>query len=124
MKMYEFLALPNFYASIHEKKMPVKTAYKLSKLAKRAEEETQFYQSQFQKIIDEYALREDGQLVYSEDMSSIKIIPGKEDECAQKIVELRELEVDIKDLTFSIDEFENLELTVAEMSALFPLIAD
>lgn len=124
MKMHELLALPNFYASIHEKKMPVKTAYKLSKLAKRAEEETQFYQSQFQKIIDEYALREDGQLVYSEDMTSIKIIPGKEDECAKKITELREIEVDIKDLTFSIDEFENLELTMAEMSALFPLIAD
>lgn len=124
MKMYEILALPNFYASIHEKKMPIKTAYKLSKLAKRAEEETQFYQSQFQKIIDEYALREDGQLVYSEDMTSIKIIPGKEDECAKKITELREIEVDIKDFTFSIDEFENLELTMAEMSALFPLIAD
>lgn len=124
MKMYELLALPNFYASIHEKKMPVKTAYKLSKLAKRAEEETQFYQTQFQKIIDEYAMKENGQLVYSEDMTSIKIIPGKEAECAQKIAELRELDVEIKDLTFSIDEFENLELTMAEMSALFPLISD
>ena len=124
MKMYELLALPNFYASIHEKKMPVKTAYKLSKLAKRAEEETQFYQTQFQKIIDEYAMKENGQLVYSEDMTSIRIISGKEVECAQKIAELRELDVEIKDLTFSIDEFENLELTMAEMSALFPLISD
>jgi hypothetical protein len=40
MKMYEALALQNFYTSVHDKKMPIKTAYKLSRLAKRAEEET------------------------------------------------------------------------------------
>lgn len=122
MKMYEVLALQNFYSSIHDKKLPIKTAYKLSRLAKRAEEESQFYQSQFQKIIDEYALKENGQLVYSEDMTSIKIIPGKEDECAAKLTELRELEVDMKDFEFSIEEFENLELTIAQMSSILPLI--
>ena len=122
MKMYEVLALQNFYLSIHDKKLPIKTAYKLSRLAKRAEEESQFYQSQIQKIIDEYALKENGQLVYSEDMTSIKIISGKEDECAVKLTELRELEVDMKDFEFSIEEFENLELTIAQMSSILPLI--
>lgn len=122
MKMYEVLSLQNFYSSIHDKKLPIKTAYKLSRLAKRAEEENQFYQSQFQKIIDEYALKENGQLVYSEDMTSIKIIPGKEDECAEKLTELRELEVDMKDFEFSIEEFENFELTIAQMSSILPLI--
>ena len=46
MKMYEALALQNFYTSVHDKKMPIKTAYKLSRLAKRAEEELQFYQKE------------------------------------------------------------------------------
>ena len=122
MKMYEVLALQNFYSSIHDKKLPIKTAYKLSRLAKRAEEENQFYQSQFQKIIDEYALKENGRLVYSEDKISIKIIPGKEDECVAKLAELRELEVDMQDFEFSIEEFENLELTIAQMSSILPLI--
>ena len=93
MKMYEALALQNFYASVQDKKMPIKTAYKLSRLAKRAEEEIQFYQKEFARIVDEYALKEDGQLIYSEDMTSIKIIPGKEDECSTKIMELKDLEV-------------------------------
>ena len=55
-------------------------------------------------------------------MTSIKIIPGKEDECAAKLTELRELEVDMKDFEFSIEEFENLELTIAQMSSILPLI--
>ena len=60
MKMYEVLALQNFYASIQDKRMPIKTAYKLSRLAKRAEEEIQFYQKEFAHIVDEYALKKDG----------------------------------------------------------------
>lgn len=124
MKMYEALALQNFYASVHDKKMPIKTAYKLSRLAKRIEEELQFYQKEFARIIDEYALKENGQVVYSEDMSYIKIIPGKEDECNLKIVELKELEVDFSQFEFALEEFDSLELTLAEMSSILPLIKD
>lgn len=124
MKMYEVLALQNFYASVQDKKMPVKTAYKLSRLARKAEEEVQFYQKEFARIVNEYALKENGQLVYSDDMTSIKIIPGKEDECNEKIIELKELEIDLAGIEFTIEELENLELTLAEMSAIFSLIKD
>lgn len=124
MKMYEVLTLQNFYLSVQDKKMPIKTAYKLSRLARRAEEEVQFYQKEFMRIIDEYAQKENGQLVYSEDMSSIKIISGKEEECTAKITELKELEVDMSGFEFTINELENLELTLGEMSAIFSLIKD
>ena len=124
MKMYEVLALQNFYTSVQDKKMPIKTTYKLRRLAKRVEEEVQFYQTEFARIVDEYALKENGQLIYSEDMTSIKIIPGKEDECSNKIVELKELEVDLSQFEFTLDEFDSLELTWAEMSSILPLIKD
>ena len=124
MKMYEALALQNFYAIVQDKRMPIKTAYKLSRLAKRAEEEAQFYQAEFARIVDEYALKENGQIVYSDDMSSIRIIPGREEECGAKITELRELDVDFSQFEFSIDEFDSLELTLAEMSSILPLIKD
>lgn len=124
MKMYEALALQNFYTSVQDKKMPIKTAYKLSRLAKRIEEEAQFYQKEFARIVDEYALKENGQLVYSEDMASIKVIPGKEDECSNKIFELKELEIELSQFEFTLDEFDSLELTLAEMSSILPLIKD
>lgn len=124
MKMYEVLALQSFYTSVQDKKMPIKTTYKLSRLASRVEKEIEFYSKEFAKIVDAYALKENGELVYSEDMTSIKIIPGKEDECSDKIMELKELEVDLSDFEFSLEEFENLELTLAEMSSILPLVKD
>lgn len=124
MKMYEVLALQNFYTSVQDKKMPIKTTYKLSRLASRVEKEIEFYSKEFAKIVDAYALKENGELVYSEDMTSIKIIPGKEDECSDKIMELKDLEVDLSDFEFSLEEFENLELTLAEMSSILPLVKD
>ena len=124
MKMYEILAVQDFYPSIQNQKLPIKTAYKLTRLGRRIEEELDFYQKEFQHILDDYAQKENGQLVYSDDMASIKIMPGKEEECAKKITELRELEVSLDDFKFDIDEFENLNLTISQMSAILPFIAE
>lgn len=122
MKMYEVIGLKNFFATVADKKIPVKTAYKLSKLARRVEEEVQFYQKEFKAIIDEYAKKENGQYVFAPDGLSIEVIDGKDDECNAKIFELKTIEVDLKDITFSIEEFENLDLTLAELDAIYPLI--
>lgn len=122
MKMYEVLALQNFFSAVSDKKLPIKTAYKLNKLARRIDEEAQFYQKEFQAIVDEYAKKENGQYVYSLDGSSIEVIDGKDDECNAKIFELKMLEIELKDIEFSIEEFENLNLTLAEMDSIFPLI--
>lgn len=122
MKMYEVIGLQNFFATVADKKIPVKTAYKLSKLARRVEEEVQFYQKEFKAIIDEYAKKENGQYVFAPDGLSIEVIDGKDDECNAKIFELKTIEVDLKDISFSIEEFENLDLTLAELDAIYPLI--
>lgn len=122
MKMYEVIGLQNFFTTVADKKIPVKTAYKLSKLARRVEEEVQFYQKEFKAIIDEYAKKENGQYVFAPDGLSIEVIDGKDDECNAKIFELKTIEVDLKDISFSIEEFENLDLTLAELDAIYPLI--
>lgn len=124
MKLYEILAIQGFYNLIKDAKLPIKTTYKLARLMRRVEEEAQFYQTEFAKIVDEYALRENGQLVYSEDMASIKIIEGKENECNSKIIELKNLEIDMSEFSFSIDEFDKLELSITDMYGILPLIND
>lgn len=123
MKMYEVLALQDFCALTQDKKLPIKTTYKISRLNRRVEEELQFYQKEFMRIVNEYALKENGELVYSDDMTSIKIIPGKEEECSNKIVELKDLDVDIN-IAFTIEELEGLDLTVSQMGSILPLIND
>ena len=84
MKMYEVLSLQEFYVAVKDKKLPLKTAYKLSRLMKRVEEEIQFYNQEFNKILDEYAKKENNNFVFSKDGTSIEIIPGKEEECNNK----------------------------------------
>lgn len=123
MKMYEVLALQDFCVLTQDKKLPIKTTYKISRLNRRVEEELQFYQKEFMRIVNEYALKENGELVYSDDMTSIKIIPGKEEECSNKIVELKDLDIDI-DIVFTIEELEGLDLTVSQMGSILPLIKD
>jgi hypothetical protein len=122
MKMYEVIALQDFYAIVQEIKMPIKTTYKLTRLMRRVEEEVQFYQKEFNNILSEFALKENGNFVYSNDNTSIRIIPGKEEECAKRISDLREIEVSLEDFQFEIEEFENLNLTISQMNSILPLI--
>ena len=39
-------------------------------------------------------------------------------------MELKDLEVDFSNFEFTLDEFDSLELTLAEMSSILPLIKD
>ena len=124
MKMHEVLSLQDFYVAVKDSKLPLKTAYKLSRLMKRVEEEMQFYNQEFSKILDEYAKKENNNFVFSKDGTSIEIIPGKEEECNNKIIELKTLEIDLNNFSFTLDEFDGIDLTISEMNSLLPLIKD
>lgn len=125
MKMYEVLELQNLYSSISNTKMPLKTTYKFTRLMKRAEEELAFYQSKFQEIVQEFGDKdEEGQYIMTEDGMSIKIIAGKETECNQRLLELRNLDVEIDNIKFSIEELEGIDVSIQELSCLMSLIED
>ena len=124
MKMYEVLDLQNLYSSIASVKMPLKTTYKFARLMKRAEEEISFYQEKFREIVEEYGVKENGEYKLTPDGQSIVIIAGKEVECNQKLAELRNLEVMIEGVTFSIDELEGIDVSIQELSCLMSLIED
>ena len=124
MKMYEILELPNLYNSIKDAKLPLKTTYKFARLMRRVEEELSFYQTKFSEIVKEYGVTENGQLKISPDGNSIAIIPGKENECNMKIQELRNLEVEISGITFTIEELTGLDISISEMASLMSLIEE
>ena len=63
--MYEAIGYANLYAQIKDAKLPLKTAYKFSKLTRLLEKEINFYQEEFAKIIQTYAKKNaDGKPVY------------------------------------------------------------
>lgn len=124
MKMFEVLELQNLYSSIADIKLPLKTTYKFTRLMKRAEEELTFYQEKFREIVEEYGVKENGQYKLTPDGQSIAIIPGKEVECNTKLAELRNLDVLIDGIKFSIEELDGIDVSISELSCLMSLIED
>lgn len=124
MKMHEILDLQVLYKSIANTKLPLKTTYKFTRLMKRAEEEISFYQEKFREIVEEYGVKENGEYKLTPDGQSIAIIPGKEVECNTKLAELRNLEVFIDNIKFSIEELEGIDVSISELSCLMSLIED
>ena len=124
MKMYEVLELSNLYNSISNIKLPLKTTYNFTRLMRRADEEIAFYQEKFREIVEEYGVKENGEYKLTSDGQSIAIIPGKEIECNTKIAELRNLEVPIENIKFSIEELEGIDISISELSCLMSLIEE
>ena len=124
MKMYEVLELQTLYNSIANIKLPLKTTYKFTRLMKRAEEEISFYQEKFREIVEEYGVKEDGEYKLTPNGMSVVIIPGKEVECNTKLAELRNLDVLIDGIKFTIEELEGLDVSISELSCLMSLIED
>jgi hypothetical protein len=124
MKMYEVLELQSLYTSIANIKLPLKTTYKFTRLMRRAEEEITFYQENFRKIVEEFGVKENGEYKLIDNGQSIAIVPGKEAECNKRLIELRNLEVPIEDIKFTIEELEGIDVSISELSCLMSLIED
>lgn len=125
MTFNSILSFPNFYNQIRSNPLPFKTAHKLSKLSKAIEEEIGFYREKMAELIEQYAQKDnDDNYVYINDGRDIAIIPDKIQECQAKIHELETMEIELPDIKFSADEFENTTLTVDELQSILPFIED
>lgn len=104
--------------------LPLKVAYKLNKIRKAVEKESEFYADKFQEIVHTYAkIDENGEIIFSEDGSQILIKDGMVEECNNALTELQNLEVQIENYNLSIDDFgENLECTPDQLNALMPFM--
>lgn len=118
----------NIYQTLNtfaEQKLPIKLSYKIMKIVTSLEGEISFYQKRLQELIDEYALKnEDGGPVITENNEGIQIQPDKIEEFNNEYQELHNMEIDIEDIQFTLDELENLELSPKDLYALQPLIIE
>lgn len=125
LKMSQALEISALYQSIKDCKMPIKTAYKFNKLIRCLEEDLAFYQSQVTSLLNEYAVRNaSGEYEYSNNGTAIKIIEGKQQECNKKLGDLLDLGVTIGDVTFELEELNEMELTVSQLNSLMSFIVE
>ena len=112
-----------FYAEVRNAKIPLKLAFKLSNLTKAINEKTEFYREELQKILREYGeFDENGNILPTDDGRGVKVKPGTEMECMTKINELQSLDVELPDITFDIEEFGDIELTLDVFDIITPFL--
>lgn len=125
MKFNDIFIVQKVLRQLGTSKLPVKTSYKIAKLLLAIDEETKLYDKQFESIRDTYAeTTEEGTFVFTEDGRNIKIKEGLEKECNAAVLELNNIEVELPNVIFSIDELAESTISAEELVFLFPFIED
>ena len=125
LKMQDILGFASFYETAKSHKLSMKTAYRLAHLAKAIDSELEFYREKFQSIIAEFGEKDaDGNPIMTEDGEGIKLRAGTEEECFGAMRELQEIEINLPDTKFSLEDFGDIELSAAEIGAIFPFIEE
>ena len=115
----------NLYDQIKDRAPSIKTAYKMNKIYERAAQEQTFIQEQQQKIAEKYAQRDEkGNLILTDDKTDILVEPSKTNECKKALRELVEIEVELPDYSFTLDELEPLKLSINDLQPLMNFICE
>lgn len=124
MHIQKILAMEEAIKNLKSKNLPIKTAYRLLKLAELVSNEADNYRNLFRQILDEYAeKKEDGSYVLSEDGTNVIIQKEHIQDANQKVDELNKIDVEIP-YTFDIKDFDNIEISLEELAPLMDLIID
>lgn len=124
MRIQKILAMEEAIKNLKSKNLPIKTAYRLLKLAEFVATESDNYRNLFRQILDEYAEKnEDGSYVFSKDGTNVILKKDHIKEANEKVSELNQLEVDVP-YTFDLREFENLEISLEDLAPLMDIIVD
>ena len=120
-QLINFRANGDFFANAN---LPLKGAYKLNKIRKAVEKESEFYSEKFQEIVNTYAKKdEDGNVVFSEDGGQIMIQDDKIIECNQALEDLQQLTIEIDNYNLSLEDLgEDLECTPDQLDVLMPFM--
>ena len=123
-KLINIINFENFHAEVKDKKLPLKTLYKLSLLTKTYTEKLEFYQEQFRNIMLTHGEKDAEGNFVTVGTDGIRIKQGEEQECYTKLAELQNLEVEMPDVVFTIEEFDGIELTLEIFNFIMPFLKE
>lgn len=122
IKRKDIRGFEDFYEKISSKKFDINTQYKLIKIHKAIKDEEEIYQEQLQINCEPYFEKDElGNPIINEH-GGYKIQQEKMAECYFLMTQMNNLDVQIPDIYFTLDELEKLELTLEEMEILLPFI--
>ena len=120
----QLISTLNIEKELLPQKLPIRTAYNLSKIFARAREELEFYQERFKEIVIQYGEKdENGNLIFLEN-ENVSIPKDKMEKCQKEITDLQNLELEIPDYSISLDSLEAIKISLDEISVLLPFICE
>lgn len=114
MQLAKLMKAMRVFESFSREKLDVALAYKIMKIMQLSYSEKQFYDEGVQKIIEEYALRDDKGKKIAED-GKWKLDINKEKEMLEAIKTLEETQVEAPSIRFNLKELHSLKLSVADL---------
>lgn len=125
MKINQIANFPSLFQKVKSQKLPFKTSYRLTLLAKEVEKHVEFYQENFRSLLWEYSKKdEEGSPILTEDKQGVILVEETKEEAYSKLNELEDLDVELPDYKFSPEDFGNVELSPLEMDILLPFIEE
>lgn len=119
------LAFKELYEEIKNKTLPIKTAYKFSKIIRAIDNELIFFQDRMKQLMEKYGKKdENGQFILTNDQKGIQIQEDKISACKEETQELYNLAIDVRVDKFKLEELISLEVTAQDMQILSVFIED
>lgn len=117
----DMLAISRFLDAHRADKMSMKTAFKLNKLAVSLEPDMRLFQEKYQALVQEYA---DPNTDEGAQEGTFKIKQDKFSDYIAATEELAAVELEIPEIKFSIEEFEDCKMSLDEIRPLMSFIEE
>lgn len=90
-------------------------AFKIARLARELNKETETFNTERQKMLQEYCVKDENEQVKTDDNGNVKILPDKIGEFNKEFKALLDTEVEINADKLSIDTLDEFDLTPQQM---------
>lgn len=101
-----------------------RTAFQISKLLKKLEEELDLFNKTRVEIIKKYGEKDDNGELKTDDNGNVKIVEESVNAFNQEMLDLLNQEIEINANPITLDDLENINFTPAEITTLMPFIQE
>lgn len=114
MTLNQVHLLVNLINSLSNESLSLKTGYKLIKLKDYLEKDANYFITKLSEIVTKYSDKDDfGNPIQNE--MGIQIKDEFLEACNNELVELQNIEVEIPNIKFNIEELENINLKLSDI---------
>lgn len=121
IKRYTLPYLNEIFTKLGQLHFDIETQYKLLKLKNSLKEEEEIYNEQVSSLREYCEQDEQGNIIQN-DNGGYKIKQDKIQECQALLDKINNLQIQIPDIYFTLDELKPLNLTFNELDVLMPFV--